>query len=120
MIYSKFKDKRSYRRLDMRLPLEYRKPSNPEALFSQSVTANVSTGGVYFETTDESLATGDTLAFKLSIPAGDNRFPKNGTISTTGKIIRRVEIEGDLDEISESHKKIGIAASFHKGFKLEF
>ena len=81
---------------------------------------NVCTGGLYFETTDETLNTGDTLSFKLSIPEGDNRFPKNGTISTTGKIIRRSDAGDDPEINLEQQKKIGIAASFHKGFKLEF
>lgn len=86
----------------------------------RSVTSNVSTGGLYFETTDESLKAGDTLTFELGIPEGDNRFPKNGTISTTGKIVRLTNIGDISDESSAPLKKVGIAACFQEGFKLAF
>lgn len=120
MINSPSKEKRSYRRLDMSLPLEYRKPKNDDYNLLRSVTKNVSTGGVYFETTDDSLKAGDVLTFELGIPEGDNRFPKNGTISTTGKIIRLTSIAINGDQSSTPPARFGVAASFQKGFKLEF
>ena len=114
------KEKRSYRRLDMRLPLEYHNPKSKECPFLRSMTKNVSTGGLFFVTTDESLKTGDTLAFELGIPEGDNRFPKNGTISTTGKVIRLTTVTEKSDNGSAPLKRFGVAACFQEGFKLEF
>lgn len=120
MINSQSKEKRSYRRLDMSLPLEYRKPKNENCNFLRSITKNVSTGGVYFETTDDSLKAGDILTFELGIPEGDNRFPKHGTISTTGKITRLTSIAINGDQSPSRLSRFGVAASFQKGFKLEF
>ena len=104
----------------MQLPLEYRKPADYESKTLKSTTKNVSTGGVYFETTDESLEMGETLAFELGIPEGDNRFPKNGTISTMGEIIRLTPITEKSEEHSHTLTKYGVAAQFQHGFKLEF
>ena len=104
----------------MQLPLEYRRPTDIESKMLQSTTKNVSTGGVYFETTDESLEMGDNLAFELGIPEGDNRFPKNGTISTIGEIVRLAPISNESENQSPTITRYGVAAQFQRGFKLEF
>lgn len=112
-------EKRVHRRLDMRLPLSYHEPHVNKGKAVQSTTLNISTGGVYFETTDDNVQPGDILAFELAIPYEDNRFPLNGTISTEGRVIRRIPVP-DENGHTAPQTRYGIAAQFEKGFKLAF
>ncbi len=80
---SAFKEKRAHRRLYIRLPLEYRKRDTGRSNAFRTMTINVSTGGVYFETTDEGIQVGDILDFALGIPPGDSRFPLPRVLSTS-------------------------------------
>ena len=120
MIMQPKEDKRLHRRLDMKLPLEYRYAELSEGLALQSLTSNISTGGLYFETTDEGLQPGDVLAFKLGIPADDARFPQHTTISTEGTVVRSARVEAHGYDKQEAVTRFGIAAEFQKGFKLVF
>ena len=113
-------EKRIHRRLDMKLPLEYRYAELSESLTLQSITSNVSTGGLYFETTNEALQPGDVLAFKLGIPPDEARFPKHTTISTVGKVVRSGAVVETDNSKEETVIRFGVAAEFQKGFKLVF
>ena len=111
-------EKRRHRRLAIRLSLGYRKMNGEADVSYQSTTRNVSTGGVYFETTDEDLCPGDMLEFELGVPPVDNRFPKNATIATTGEITRRTLLEGQIEDNGKSYSRYGVAAQFQQGFNL--
>lgn len=113
-------EKRVHRRLDMQLPLEYRYAELGAGKILQSTTSNISTGGIYFETTDEALQPGDVLAFKVGIPTDDTRFPKHGTISTEGRVVRSRPVDENGNGQNEDITRFGIAAEFQKGFKLLF
>ncbi len=121
MIRNEHTEKRTHRRLDVKLALEYRNPDTSEHKSATSTTKNVSTGGLYFETTDDNINQGDVLTFELGIPQKDNRFPQNGTMSTTGEIVRKIEIQAsEPNDEGVKFTRFGIAAQFQKNFKLEF
>ncbi|MCH9021594.1 MAG: PilZ domain-containing protein [Planctomycetes bacterium] len=111
-------EKRQHRRLAIRLSLGYHKMNSETDTAYHSTTKNVSTGGVYFETTDEGLNPGDILEFEMGVPPGDDRFPRNMTISTTGEIMRRVLLEGEISDNGKSYSRFGVAAQFQQGFDL--
>ena len=116
---SEYIEKRAHRRLEIRLPLEYRKRDAGRSNAFRTMTVNVSTGGVYFETTDEALGVGDTLEFELGIPPGDSRFPLPGKISTKGKVVRTIAIPGqELNGKIPSYARMGVAARFQEEFKI--
>ncbi len=120
MIMQPSNEKRVHRRLEMKLPLEYRYAKLSAGKTLQSTTTNISTGGLYFETTNETLQPGDVLTFKVGIPADDTRFPKHGTISTEGKVVRSRPVDDNGNGEDEVITRFGVAAEFQKGFKLRF
>jgi hypothetical protein len=116
---SAYKEKRSHRRLYIRLPLEYRKRDAGRSSGFRTMTINVSTGGVYFETTDEGIRVGDILDFELGIPPGDSRFPLPGRIANKGKVVRTIAIQDQDVEIGvPSYSRFGVAAQFQEEFKI--
>lgn len=116
---SGFKEKRAHRRLYIRLPLEYRKRNTGRSSTSRTMTVNVSTGGVYFETTNETIRVGDILEFALGIPPGDARFPLPGKIANKGKVVRTALIQDhDPQAGSNSYSSLGVAAQFQEEFKI--
>jgi len=117
---STFNEKRAHRRLDIRLPLEYRKREDVRSKPLRSMTINVSTGGVYFETAKEDIRRGDILEFELGIPPGDSRFPLPGKIANKGKVIRTVAIGDQTGETeTPAYSRFGVAAQFQEEFKIK-
>ena len=117
---SGFKEKRAHRRLYIRLPLGYRKRDAGRSKGFRTMTINVSTEGVYFETTDECLQVGDILDFELGIPPGDSRFPLPGRIANKGKVVRTAAIQDqELETGVPSYSRFGVAAQFQEEFKIK-
>lgn len=111
-------EKRAHRRLTIRIPLEYRKQGVRRSNVSRTMTINVSTGGIYFETTDDTIAEGDLLELELGIPPGDSRFPIQGKIANLGKVVRKRLIETDPDQPAAAYTRYGLAAQFQEEFKI--
>ena len=116
---SDYFEKRVHRRLAIRLPLEYRRRDSGRGSASRTMTINVSTGGVYFETTDEGIQVGDALEFELGIPPGDSRFPLPGKIANQGQVVRLVPVSDQQGEPEgPSYPRFGVAAQFQEEFKI--
>ena len=112
-------EKRVHRRLDVKLPVDYcHLDTDRGGDAGRSTTVNVSTGGVYFETTNKNIKAGDILALELGVTSDDNRFPPDSKIATTGKVLRTAVLENRPDRDKPSYTSYGIAAKFSKGFKL--
>lgn len=111
-------EQRAHRRLAIRLPLEYHRLDSARRTPSQCLTANVSTGGVYFETASDAFRLGDLLQFEIGVPSNDHRFPQHGKITSKGQIIR-------VDPLPQAAgpnpiPRFGIAAQFQDSFKMTF
>ena len=117
---TKYKEKRAHRRLDIRLPLEYRRQDMHRTQFFRTMTINVSTGGIYFETSDEDICPGDKLIFEVGVPPGDKQFPQEGKISTVGEVLRAKSIKNKINGKGVQLSRYGVAAKFEQGFKLIF
>jgi hypothetical protein len=113
-------EKRQHRRLNLRLPLAFERIEAGRYQSAHAMTENVSTGGVYFETTVEEIQPGEHLALTLDVPAGDGRFPQLGQISTVSKVVRQTRIEGKKSDSSASFTRYGIAVQFQQPLKLSF
>ena len=84
------------------------------------MTINISTGGVYFETTADDIREGDDLDLKVGVPPGDGRFPQHSKIATVGRVIRSKMIEDKPNDKGVTYTRYGVAAQFQQGFKLSF
>jgi len=113
-------ERRAHRRLEIRLPLQYHREGVGRCNVCRTTTLNVSTGGVYFETTADDIQPADTLAFELGIPEGDARFPMHGKIATTGKVVRTLRIDRPASHGEPAFIRYGVGAQFQQGFRLIF
>ncbi len=113
-------EKRTHRRLELRLPLDFYRTEAGRCAALHSTTVNVSTGGVYFETTAEDLKPGDELALEFGVPSTESHFPPEGKIATTSKVVRISEIRKKRTAGGVDFTCFGIAAQFQKPLKLTF
>jgi len=120
MSYASIEEKRAHRRLNIRLPMEFKKEGASRSNALRTVTLNISTGGVYFETAADYIKPQDNLDFELGVPPDDGRFPPQGKITTKGKVLRTTLIEDAPQPDGLSYPRYGVAAQFEQGFKLKF
>jgi hypothetical protein len=80
-------------------------------------TINVSPGGMYFETSANSFATGNLLRIELSIPPKAGQLDYGGRISAFAKILRTETIDR-TNVAHPSYNKYGIALEFCRSPKL--
>jgi len=110
-------ERRMHRRLEIRLPLEYCLLGDAEGNVCRTVTKNISTGGLYFETDDEDIRPGMVLSLGLTIPPGEGHFPYQGRVTGTGEVVRVTP----LGEAGPGKpRRIGVATRFCESLKLSF
>ena len=114
-----YTEKRQYRRLEIRLPLECQKVGEGPETAYRTVALNVSTGGLYFETDAEGLEPGTVLNLELTVPPGDGHWPWQGRVSTTAEVVRVMPIRPGIKN-EGSAKRVAIAAQFREPLKLSF
>ncbi len=112
-------ERRKYRRLDIRLPLECRRVEDAQEHSLRTVSLNVSSGGLYFETDAEDIEPGMLVDLELTVPPGDGHWPWHGRISATAEVVRTFGTETD-DTEGRKVKRIGVAARFRERLKLSF
>jgi len=103
-------EKRKFKRLPIMLDLSCRKVGTETEELYKGYTVNVSPGGVYFETTEDSFEAGNLLKVELSIPPTVGLLELGGRISGFGRVLRTdVEMQSD---------KYGVAMEFCRSPKL--
>ena len=112
------KERRQHRRLDIRLPLEYRRVDDALENVFRTVTLNVSTGGVRFETEAEELTPGTLLNLELTVPPGDGHWPLQGRVSAVGEVVRVSPPEAQGPK--QVARRVAVAARFREPLKLSF
>ncbi|HSW46137.1 MAG TPA: PilZ domain-containing protein [Phycisphaerae bacterium] len=123
-------ERRRHRRLPIRLPLECRGRGEPRRRVLRGLTANISSGGIYFEynlsneggsRSLEDVPAGDNLLdMELTVPPGDGHSPYEGRVRTVVEIVRREELPGGAGAGAEGRRRIGLACRFHEPLKLTF
>ena len=119
MTVKSFTEKREHRRLGIRLPFEFKKSGSVGTTSFRTMTVNVSTGGVYFETTAD-FQKGDKLLVHLGVPQDDERFPQESKIATVGQVVRVTQINNKPNADGITFPRYGVAAEFQRGFELSF
>jgi hypothetical protein len=119
-LMEQIKERRKHRRLNVRLPLEYRREGSIRGGMNRTVTVNVSTGGVYFETVSDELHPGDKLQMEMGVPEGEERFPQHSKIRTGGQVVRIHSIENEPYSEGVEYPRYGVGVLFQQGFRLTF
>lgn len=108
-------EKRKYKRLPIKLDLSCRKVDSSGKKSHTGSTANVSPGGLYFETAADVFKPGHMLSVDLSIPPTTGLLESGGSISGLGKVLRTHTIRSPYTESEEPSLRSGVA-----GVALEF
>ncbi|MHC4442496.1 MAG: PilZ domain-containing protein [Planctomycetota bacterium] len=117
-------ERRQYRRLPIRLPLEFfAKEAEGEDVL-RTVTRDVSTNGLYFELPlFKGVSTpklNSLLNVELTVPPGDGYFPYVGRVTSVAEVVRCEPLPVSADSQSEVPPRIGIGARFQEPLKLVF
>ena len=110
-------ERRQHRRLEIRLPLQYAPTDDVGGNVCRTVTKNISTGGLYFETDDLDIQPGMMVALELTVPPGEGHFPYQGHITSVGQVVR---VDPLRAESRTAPRRVGVATRFREGLKLSF
>jgi c-di-GMP-binding flagellar brake protein YcgR len=108
-------ERRKHRRLEIRLPLQYCPVGDTGVNVCRTVTRNISTGGLYFDTDDADIRPGMVIELELTIPPGEGYSPYQGQISGLGEVVRV-----DVADSPAGARRVGVATRFREGLKLSF
>ena len=111
-------EKRQYRRLDIRLPLDFHPEDVNRGNLWRTVTQNVSTGGAYFETTLDNINMGERLSLALGVDPQDHRFPPGGKITSVGEVVRVETLDGQPPGEGSAVTRYGIGLKFVQPLKI--
>jgi hypothetical protein len=101
-------EKRRHKRLGAKYNLSCRKVGSTANIPYDGHTVNVSTGGLYFETTTDIFEQGNLLKVELSIPPTSGLLEFGGKIAGFAKVLRTDSISG----------RYGVALQFCRSPKL--
>jgi hypothetical protein len=101
-------EKRRHRRLGANYNISCRKVGSAEERALDGLTANVSTGGLYFQTTAGAFEKGNLLKVELSIPPTSGLLEFGGKIAGFAKVLRTDSAGG----------RFGVALQFCRPPKL--
>lgn len=102
-------ERRSQRRLSIRLPVEIRKETTGLRQLIRTVTRNVSSGGLYLELDAAEYRPHDRLHLELTLPPAEGVSPYEGRAACTAEVTRVQPIPNDR---TGSIERFGIAARF--------
>lgn len=106
-------EKRKFKRLPIKFGLSCRKVGSTTEKLYQGSTVNISTGGLYFETVDDTFMQGNLLKIELSIPPTAGLLEFGGKIAAFAKVLRTSNMSDTLSSV-----KYGVAIQFCQSPKL--
>lgn len=110
-------ERRKHRRLEIRLPLQYCPVGDTGVNLCRTVTRNISTGGLYFDTDDLDIRPGQLIDLELTIPPGEGYSPYQGHITGICEVIR---VDSSDTVVSAGARRVGVATRFREGLRLAF
>ncbi len=117
-------ERRQYRRLAIRLPLECSPPDQGRDGAIRTVTSDVSTGGVAFEIDQLEGVTvppvSSLLNIELTVPPGDGHFPYEGRVTGVAEVVRCDRRPRTTASRADAPARFGVAARFREPLRLAF
>jgi hypothetical protein len=111
-------ERRKYKRLPIKLELLCSKVDSTPKESHTGCTANVSPGGLYFETSADVFKPGNLLKVELSIPPTTGLLETGGSVSGLGKVLRSDNIRGTYKNTGQPSVRFGVALEFCRPLKL--
>ena len=118
------KERRQYRRLDIRLPLECLPEEAEQEDVLRTVTRDISTSGLYFELPlfkgMSAPKPNSLFNIQLTVPPGDGYFPYVGRVTSVAEVVRCEPLVVSEEKQSGFPPRVGIGAKFREPLKLTF
>lgn len=111
-------ERRKYRRLGARFDISCREVGSQEEQSHSGCTVNVSTGGLYFETSAGTVRPGDLLKVELSIPPTSGLLEFGGKLAGFAEVLRTENIGDSTPPNDLSSTRYGVAVQFCRPPKL--
>ena len=111
-------EKRKDRRLGAKFDISCYRVGSAASKSFDGHTVNVSSGGLYFQTTAEVFERGNLLRVELSIPPTPGLLEFGGKIAGFARVLRADNIGGSLNDPDSSLKRYGVALQFCRPVKL--
>ena len=108
-------EQRKHRRMEIRLPLECGANLGDRPVTYRTVTQDISSGGVCFETDSAEFCVGTPLKMELAIPPGEGHSLQPGRVQGMGRVVRVV-----APPAAGGPARFRIAAEFSEPLKLFF
>ena len=112
-------DKRSGRRLDIRLALDCRRQDGTGRSI-RAETRNIGAGGVCFEVASGEFAVGRVWDLELTVPPGEGHFPYPGKVHGACEILRVNRLPEPTGGRTPIDPRFGVAGRFREPLKLAF
>ena len=100
------------------LDLTCRKVGSPDEKLYTGSTANISPGGLYFETAIDTFIPGNLINVELSIPPTAGLLEFGGRVSGIGNILRIHNIMNSQTNSNLPDDRYGVAVEFCQPLKL--
>ncbi|MEA3225412.1 MAG: PilZ domain-containing protein [Planctomycetota bacterium] len=111
-------EKREHRRLDAHYDISCRIVGSTDGKSYNGRTANVSSGGLYFETATEEFERGDLLKLELMLPPTSGLLEFGGKIAAFAKVLRMEVIRDDTVGANLARGEYGVALKFCRPLRL--
>jgi len=110
-------DRRKHSRLNVPLAVELVELESDPPYYEEATCANVSTGGIYFVTSNRgTLQVGRRLAVKISLPGSGDAAHPDGRLHWQAEVMRLAGLPSD----SAGSDRVGVGMRFVNGFRLNF
>ena len=113
-------ERRAYPRMAATLAVDCRPLDDEADPTHRTVTQNVGSGGLYFETEAADFVPGSRWAFTLAVPPGQGHFPYPGRVLGVGQVCRVTAPTSVDDDPTAASAHRGVAIRFERPLKLVF
>ncbi len=110
-------ERRSSRRLAMRLAVVCRSDDDDRSCVLRATTRDVSPAGLFLETDEPAPAVGDRLAVELVVPASEGVASQSGRAEGAAEVVR---VQPLPTPGRDSSRRFGIAARFSERLRFSF
>jgi len=110
-------ERRTHRRLGVRLPVECRRDIGDHPLVVRTLTENVSAGGFYLQLDSPDFRPGEQLGATLTIPPAEGVSPYAGRIASLAEVIR---VDPPAPARSTNSRRYGIALRFLDRLRIDY
>lgn len=111
-------EKRKHKRLGAKFDISCRRIGSQTSEIHEGRTTNISSGGVYFQTTANTFKRGDLLKVELLIPPTSNLLECGGKMEGFAKVLRTDSYFDPTENDRSSDSSHGIALQFCRPPKL--